>query len=417
LKKGYDRNYWAMVLEGTMFHGGIVVFSTGGVVALFVNTMTGSNTLIGLAVTLQGLCIILGQLISAPYVNTIRKLPQFLYKSMGVQRIIPLLIALPLFIGASGYISVIAFMVLFASFWFYDGVITLPWGEMCARALKPELRGHMMGIQATIGGALSLLVGLVIAWLLATPTLSDNDRFGLIFVLGSVLLLTSVIFIRLVKDPKPIIDIEKVSIKKFYSQIPFIIKKNKPLQLVLIARIPSYIGFAAISFVVVFGKNAIHLSDTQISWLVYAGIIGGILSGIILGEASRHYGNKAIILLSNFAVIVSLCMAVSMTYFQNLGYIWLFITCIIASFSANHWIGYFNYFIDIAPVEKRSEFQLIGQAVGIPFSFAGLIMGAIVDRFGYITMFIICVVFAIITVLLSLPLLSKNKVAELSATK
>ena len=400
-----------------MFHGGILVFSTGGVVALFVNTMTGSNTLIGLAVTLQGLCLILGHLISAPYVNTIRKLPQFLYKSMGIQRIIPLLIALPLFLGASAHVSVVAFMILFALFWFYDGIITLPWGEMCARALKPELRGHMMGVQATIGGAVALIVGLVIAWLLATPALDDNNRFGIIFTLGSALLLTTVIFIRLVRDPVPVKNPKKVDIKKFYTQIPYMIRHNRPLQQILIARIPSYIGFAAISFVVVYGKNALYLSDAQISWLVYAGIMGGIIGGFVLAEASRRFGNKAIILLCNFAVIVSLCMAVSMTYFQNLGYIWLFITCIIASFSANHWFGYFNYFIDIAPCEKRSEFQLVGQAVGIPFTFAGLIMGAIVDKYGYITMFIICGIFAILTVFISLPLLSKNKVAELSATK
>ena len=412
MKKGYGRNYWALVFEGTMFTGGIIALSTGGAVALFINTMTGSNTLIGLAVTLQALFLPIGQLIGAPYINTIRKLPEFVVKGMTIQRIIPLFIAIPLFFGVGNYGAVTIFMILFTLFWFVDGIISLAWGELCARAVKPELRGHMMGMMTTTGGVLSLIVGLLFAWLLATPILSDYNRFGFIFTLGSILLLLTVIGIKFVRDPNPIKKPEKLDVKKFYAQIPIIIRRSKPLQYILIARIPSYIGFAAVSFIVVFGKNALYISAAQVSWLVYAAIIGGIVSGVVLGEASRLYGNKSIVLICNIGVFIALCMAIVLSILPNLGYIWLFATVALASFTANNWFGYLNYFLDIAPVEDRSAYQLVGQLVGIPFSFAGLIMGVVVDRFGYVIMFIVCGVFAIITTFLSLKLLSKNKIAD-----
>lgn len=414
-KKGYGRNYWAMTFEGTLFHGGIITLSTGGAVALFINTMTGSNTLIGLAVTIQALFIIFGQLTGAPYVNTIRKLPEFLIKTMVIQRSIPLLMAIPLLFYVDDFLSVIIFMVLFALFWYVDGITMLPWGELCARVIKPKLRAHMMGMQLTIGGFLTLLVGLLLSWLLATPVLSDHYRFAFIFALGGIFLLSTVIFLHFVRDPSPITKPEKLNAKQFYLQIPSVVKQSKPLQHVLIARIPSYIGFASLSFVVVFGKNALYLSDAQVSWLVYAGIIGGIISGVLLGEASRRFGNKANVLLCNIILVIALCMAISLAFVPSLGYIWLFIACILASFAASNWVGYFNYFIDIAPTKKeRSAYQIIGQVIGIPFSFAGLMMGAIVDRFGYVTMFVICGIFAIISTLLSLRLLSRRKMSNLA---
>jgi MFS family permease len=331
---------------------------------------------------------------------------------MLVHRIIPFLIAIPLFLGVSGYSSVIIFLVLFAVFWFIDGVITLPWGELCARALKPELRGHMMGMQGTIGGVAAMLVGLLLTWLIATPLLNDEHRFAFIFSLASAILLMTAICIRLVRDPNPMRIPEKPDIRKFYAQIPSVLRKCMLLRYAIIARMPSYLGFAATSFLIVFGVGALDLSDLQVSLLVYSIIFGGIVGGITAAEASRRFGNRAVILLSNFCVVAAVCMAILLAFVPSLGYIWLFAICVLGSISLNNWIGYFNYFIDIAPVEDRSAYQLLGQAVGIPFSFAGLAMGAVVDRFGFVVMFVICGIFAVAAVLLSLKLLSKREVED-----
>jgi len=413
IKKGYGRNYWALVFEGAMFTGGIVALSTGGVIALFINVMTGSNTLIGLAVTLQALGLSVGHLLGAPYVNMIRRLPQYLFKVMLVQRSIPLIMAIPLFLSIGGYPVVYVFLTLFALFWTFDGIITLGWGELCARALKPDLRGHMMGMLTTMGCIFSLLVGLVVTWLLATPILDEYNRFAYIFVMGSAILMMTVLGIRLVNDPSPIKIPEKLDVKKYYKQIPSIIRNSKAMQHILVARIPSYIGFAALSFIIVFGVNTLDLSTVQGSWLVYAGIIGGIISGIVLGEASRRYGNKVNIILCNIFVIIVLTMSLLLVNIPGLGYIWLFATCILASIAGSNWFGYFNYFLDIATVKERSVYQLVGQLIGIPFSFAGILMGIVVDMYGYVVMFIISGMFAFISIIFSLRLLSKGKMEEL----
>ena len=415
MQKGFDRNYWALMMEGTMFTGGIVTLSTNGVVALFIYTMTESNTLLGLAVTLQALLFTFGQLLGAPYVSTIRKLPEFLCKVMATQRTIPLLMAIPLFFSAPRHWAIIIFLILFGSFWFIDGINTVPWGELCARALKPELRGHMMGMQITVGGVLALIVGLLITWLLATPTLDDYRRFGFIFILGGALLLTTAICIRVVRDPNPTIKPEEFNIKQFYAKIPSIIRHSEPLKYVIIARMPSYIGLASLSFLVLFGVSTLSLSDAQASWLVYANIIGGIIGGVLLAEASRRYGNKATILMCNFGVVIAMGMAILLSFNPGLGYVWLFVMCALGSLSAGSWFGYFNYFIDIAPNKERSAYQIIGQCIGIPFSFIGVLMGALIDIHGYVATFIICGIFAFITILMSLKLLSKQKVAALAA--
>jgi len=412
VKRGYDKNYWALTFEGIFFVAAVSIMASGGAVALFVDRMTDSIALVGLAVTIHPLFFLIGQLVIAPFVSAIKDIPNAMFKIMTL-RLLPLLMAIPLFFGAHPYFSVIVFFVLFAIFWFSDGLNTVPWGELSARAIKTEIRGQMMGMQVAGGSIMSLLLGLVLTWLLATPLLNDNYRFGLIFVLAGVVLIPALAFIKMVKDPKPIKNSEKPDVKKYYARFLPLIKNSLPLRHAIIARIPSYIGFSALTFAVVFGSHVLDLTESQISWLVYAQIIGGVLGGIILGEISRLFGNKPIIILSNTGTLITLIMCILLTAIPSLGYFWLVAICILASIWASNWLGYFNYFIDIAPKADRPAFQVIGNCIGIPFAFMGFAIGAIIDAWGYVAAFSIASFAALIAILLSLRLLSWRKIREL----
>ena len=85
-QKDYRRNYWALVFEGACFMGGVTLLATNGVVALFINTMTGSNTLIGLAVTLHLLFFNISQIFSAPFIRNIQNLPKFIFKANMIDK-------------------------------------------------------------------------------------------------------------------------------------------------------------------------------------------------------------------------------------------------------------------------------------------------------------------------------------------
>ena len=393
------------------------MLATSSVVALFIDTMTGSRALIGLAMTIQALLMPIGQIYTAPYVNTIRNLPRFMFKGMGYQRVIPLLMAIPLFLGMGEMTVVVIFLILFSAFWLWDGTLSMVWIELAARALKPDLRGHMMGMQLIIGGVISLLTGLLLAWLLATPLLTEHNRYGTIFVISSVLLLTSLIFIRMVKDPSPVTDPEKPTLRSYYAGIWDLLRNNAPLQHAIIARLPGFIGFAAITFVIVFGTDTLDITHAQVSGLVYSQIAGSIAGGFLLGETSRRIGNKAVIIMSNVGVVITLSMAVALAYFPALGYIWLLSLCAFASFWYNNWLGYLNYYVDIAPENKRPDYQIIGNAIGIPFSFAALVMGAIIDELGFVVVFAAAGAFAIAAIPLSFRLLSKKRLQELKNSR
>jgi len=411
--KSFDRNYWAFTLDGAAFMGGLSMMTSGGVVALFIDTMTGSKTLVGLAITFQILFLLIGQLIIAPQVGAIKNIPRFMVR-IALLRVLPLFITVPLFLGADGRLSVFIFLVFYGLFWLSDGFNTIPWGELCARALKPDLRGHMMGMHVALGGVLTLLTGLLLAWLLATPLLTDSQRFGVIFLTGGIILLSSVIFVRMLKDPSPITVPEKPGFRKYYSKLPALIKQSKPLQHAIISRIPGYIGFSTITFIVVFGRYVLEITNAQVSWLVYSQLIGTLIGGYILGEASRRFGNKTVIIMCNVGVLVTLGMAIALAYFPALGYIWLFSLCAFASIWMNQWLGYFNYFLDIAPRVNRPAYQVIGSCIGIPFSFIGYAIGATIDKWGYITAFIIGIIAAVVSILVSFKLLSKKSIKELN---
>ena len=410
IEKIYKRNFWALLVEATCFVGAAATMSTTGVVALFINAMTGSTVIVGLAITVQSLFMIAGQLTGAPFTRSIRRLPETLTKIMLAERFIPFFMALPLFLAVDGHWAVGIFLVFFGMFWFFEGSMAVPWAELCARAIKPDLRGYTIGMQVTAGGISSLLVGLLITWLLATPLLDVNYRFGVIFMTGGVLFLASLLGMRLIRDPNPIGVPEKPHIRKFYSQIPKVIRNSKHLQRVLLARLPAFIGFASLPFMLVFGSATLDLSDAQVSWLVYANIIGGLLCGISMGAVSRRFGNKPVIIMCNTGVLISLCMAILLTVYPVLGYTWLFLTCLLSSLSLSCWFGYFTYLIDIAPKVERPYFMVVDACIGIPFSFIGYAMGALINSYGYVPAFLLSAVFAIAAIILSTFLLSKHKI-------
>ena len=412
-KQGHDKNYWALALEGASFMGGISVMATSGSVALFINALTGSKALVGLAVTIQALFQLSGQLFVAPHTRSIRNLPGFLTKTILFQRIIPVLISIPLFLHFPSNWTITIFFILFIVFWILDGIVMLPWSEFVARALKPELRGQMMGLQITFGGIVSLATGLLLTWLLATPVLNDDYRYAMVFVLAGVVFLCSGIFLPMFKDPRPITAPEKQQMGQYYKRVPHVVKSNKVLQNVLFARIPAYVAFSAATFIVVFGASTLNLSDSQISWLVYASILGNLVGGVLLGEISKRVGSKAIIMLCDIGVLIALTMAISLVIFPSLGYLWLFITCALANMMQSNWLGYHTYFIDIAPERERSVFQVVGNCIGIPFSFVGYALGAVIDRWGFVVAFTIGIIAAVSAALLCLRLLSKEKVREL----
>ena len=412
-RKQFERNYWALTFEGVCFIGGISMLSTGGVIAVFIYTMTGSVALVGLGVTIQSLALLLGQLVIAPYMDSIRNLPGFLFKVM-LLRICPFLMALPLFLGVSPVLAAWIALFFFGLFWFFDGTTAVPWGELVSRTIKPELRGQMMGTQVALGGGISLLTGLLLTWLLATPRLTDHHRFAIIFTIGAIILLTALIFIRMVKDPSPIVSSKKPDIWKYYAGIPTLIRQHKHLRRAIVARIPGYIGFSTITFTVVFGSSVMDISDAQLSWLVYSQIVGTLIGGYVLGKVSRLFGNKPVILLCNLGVVVTLGMAITLATFPTLGYIWLIATCVFASIWFNNWLGYFNYFLDIAPRDKRPTFQVVGNCIGIPFSFIGYFIGFTIDRWGFVFAFVVGGIAAIVTMLVTLKLLSRKQINELA---
>ena len=404
------RNYWAMTFEGSTFIGGIAVMSTAGSVALFINLMTGSKTLVGLAVTIQSLLQLIGQLIVAPYVRSIRNLPKYLTKIVLAQRVLPILISIPLFIGVSNHWSVTIYFILISIFWFFDGLVMLPWSEFCARAIQAEKRGQMMGLQITVGGIVSLLTGLLLTWLLATPVLTDNHRFAFVFLLAGIVFSSSAIFLPMFRDPAPIKNPQKEPMGVYYKRVPTVVKNSKSLQGVLFARIPAYFAFSSATFIVVFGVSALSLSSIQTSWLVYANIVGNLIGGVLLGEISRRLGSKAIILLCNLGVIIALGMAISLALFPTLGYAWLFATCALASMMQSNWLGYHTYFLDISPAHERSVFQVVGNSIGIPFSLVGYLIGAIVDRWGFVSAFALGVTAGVLAVILGTRLQSKRAI-------
>jgi hypothetical protein len=97
----YKNNYLLLVLEGSFFMGGIGFLSSSTVIPVFIDMMTHSKQLVGLALTLGTFFQYFGRLIVGPFMPHVKNHARFSTIVMFVCRPQTVLPAILIFTGKS----------------------------------------------------------------------------------------------------------------------------------------------------------------------------------------------------------------------------------------------------------------------------------------------------------------------------
>ncbi|MGI6704755.1 MAG: MFS transporter [Clostridia bacterium] len=400
------RNFISLTLEGTFFLTALAFLDANAVVPVFIDTFTGSLQLAGLATTLRTALSMLTQLLSGPYVPKIKNVPAYILWIMFLFRPLPFIMVPVLLGNLNPFLTVGIFLAIYGLFWASDGLVVIPWSDLLGRTIPANKRGKLMGYQQVTGGIAALGAGFLIKMILAHPNLENLVKYAIIFSGAGVSLMISSIMMSFARDLPRKLSKEKVSFKRYFSQMPHYLLKNRDFaSLTVIRIIYSFIGMVS-PFIILFGKSAFQLSPSQVSNLIYIQIIGNLLGGLLWGTVSHRWGNKYVILIAQLIGAFIPILAFTSLIFNGLilPIFFLWPMTLLTGINMGSWMGFLNYTIDIVKEEERPIYLVLGNLTTFPLTFLPYLAGSIADRWGFLPLFLISLLAAAAGTVLSMRL-------------
>jgi MFS family permease len=200
----YRRNFVAFLVDYVCFGVAFNFFSPTSVLPAFVGRLTTSAPLVGMVSTVFRGSWMLPQLAVARLVNDKpRKKPYMLTGVAG--RGVFWVIGLALWAGLARHPS--AFLLLFfvsiALFSIGDGVSSVAWFDLVARAIPPKKRARLFGLGQIISGVFGIGAGALMGLILDSPRFAFPNDYALIFGLAGVVFIPSFFALFAIREPAP----------------------------------------------------------------------------------------------------------------------------------------------------------------------------------------------------------------------
>lgn len=390
----YKRNFWLLVMEGTFFLGALSFFNSNTVIPVFIDEVTGSKMLVGLTLTLSSFFMYFGRLLIGPFIPKIRNHARFSSIIMFLSR--PLLLLPALFIFSGHYLeSVIALIVCVAIMWICDGIVVPSWSEVFANTVDNSRHGRLLGLQMLFGGVAAIGAGTLINIFLNNPDYDMIFSFGWIFLIGSILAVLSCLSMSLCRNAPQQYCNDKINILEYFRRLPEYLKLEKDYSRMMMVQFILLFAAMCTPFIILFADDALALPQSTIAFLILAQTIGMPVGGWMWGQICDRLGVHNAIKLAGFNIILVCALPLSALLFKDISPVFIFApTLFIAGIGNGIWSCYFIYTVQVVRPESRASCLVLSSLITLPASFGGYIAGSITDAFGFVTLFIICIILA-----------------------
>ncbi len=383
------RNFAALTLEGAFFVIGTAFIDVNAVIPVFIFTYMHSLKLAGLAATINLAASIVAQTLIGPYVRSIRRMPFYITLLMFIFRPLTLLMIPVLFSGLSDAWNVAVFLFLYSLLFFGDGLVVVAWTDLLGRTILPENRGKVFGYQQLLGGIGALAAGFLIKYLLENQTLTNDQRYAIIFSGAAVSLLVSAVAMSFSRDLPRIPATRPARNWHYYAQFPACLRRHPEFRRVAVIRILSGIAAMIAPLMILYGQGIFGLDAAQISTLVYIQIIGGLVGGLFWSQISSRLGNKAVIRAAQVTGLAIPAYALVCLLFRQTDQAWylLWPLILVNGMYMGSWVGFLNYTIDIVEEEERTVYLLLSNLITFPLSILSFLAGIFADWIGFLPLF------------------------------
>ncbi len=343
-------NATAFIVDYGSFGVAFAFVSLSSVMPAFIRLLTEAAPLVGLATTIFNAGWTLPQLAMARLVrDRPRKKPYVLAGLAG--RVSPFIIALALWAGlAERPAAMLA--VLFVGLGVFavsDGVASLPWYDILARAIPVNRRGRVIGAAQAMIGLGGTAVGGLVSLILAR--LPFPHSYALLFALWGLVLIPSTVALILLREPPPADSPERAAREPGRPWLRPLLA-DRTFLLLMACRIVTSMAGLATPFYVIHARAVLGLPESVIGTFIIAQTLTGVVGSLVLGVISERWGPHTVIRIGGVAAVAGPLFALAAHLSGGIlgpAYPFVFVTVGLAYNTAV--LGFSNYTLEIAPPE------------------------------------------------------------------
>lgn len=364
----YRHNFAFFLVDYICFGIAFTFVSLNSVVPALVGRLTTSAPLIGLVSTIFSGGWLLPQLVVANLINDKpRKKPYMVAALSG--RVTMLIVALALWGGLGEYpgAMLVLLFVCLGLFATTDGIASVSWFDIMARAIPVQRRGRLVGIGQFISGLAGIGVGALVGLILKYRPFPDN--FALLFALAGIALVPSTAALAMIKEPPPVERNEPSAGERKVKWLHILTSDVLFIRFMLARLLVGMLGLAA-PFYVLHAEQVLHLPNSLIGGFVAAQTLAGTIASVGMGLISERWGTQAVASLAGIAATAGPLFALAA---HQVGTGWLvngytFVFMMLGVVNSAWMLGFTNYLLEIAPEEIRPTY------VGLSNTIAGAVM-------------------------------------------
>ena len=392
-RKHLRYNVTVGMIDGGLFGIALGFGSFGTILPLFVASMTGSATLIGLVPAIHTAGWLLPQLFTASYTSRLRRYKRTVLLSTIHERIPYLGFAIvALLLPRIGLQNGLLLTFLLLTWQGLGGGFTAnPWTSMISKIIPPENRGTFFGTQAAVANLFISGAAIIAGYVLNGYESPVN--FAICFFIAVVFFTFSWIALAFTREPS---DFDKVIEKNpipFWHGASAIIKRDTNFNWFLVARTLSQFATMGFAFYIVYALRRFQMDEVTAGFLTATLTISQTVANASMGWLGDKFGHRPMLILGAVAAMLSSLLA----WFAS-SLVWFFPIFILSGLAnVSIWTNGMTMATTFSDEKERPFYIGLAQTLTAPATIiAPLIGGWIADTQGFVVTFAISTVLSLI---------------------
>ncbi len=393
------RNFTLSTVNGTLFRAGFEYINAFTVLSVFIHTLTGSVALAGLSQFFQSFFSQLGRVINAPRIHTIKKQPIFMGNLNLIARLGWFFLALMMFLDVGKNVLIPTMFIIIAVSWFCGGMMWPVFEDHFARTILPRRRSELLGAREFWGGVAAFIGSFVVKQVLGSH-MQFNNKYGLLFLLGFVFLISSGFTFYSMRDINHSVDSNPMPLSAIFKNIRSILSEDKNYRWYLLMRTIWIVTDSALLLSLIAVKEVGNLDDMVVSYLLIAQIIGRIGGGVLWGKVAKISGSRNAIITVQILNIIAAAAMIAVVGSSNVStLVYIIVSFAVGVITPGVMLN-FVYFSETTHMKKRPVFMTVEGIISMPLAFVSYLFGKLSESVGFVPIYSIliagaCMIFAI----------------------
>lgn len=390
------RNTILLGIDYVTFGGGLALLGPTTILPTLVRLLGGSAIVVGSLGTIMSGGWLLPQLFAGRYVANRPLVKKYILVPACLSRaclalLVPTLLWLA---GRAPALALSALLLAYLGFAVGDALASVGWLELLGKTVAIERRGRFIGTAQVVGGLLAVGAGVLVREILARPGPFLANHLLLITLAVATFLLGTAATAMVHEPPGVVRSEARLSWREYFPLLGSIVRSDARFVWLIAVRWLSGLSDMASGFYVLFAADRLGIPGEMAGLFISAGVVGGMLSGLILGPLADRKGCDTVI-----KVVMALrCSCPTLALAAPLVAAWqphlalgafVLIFAITGMANGAHMVGFINFLLAIAPPGDRSSYIALANTLGGLLTAAPLAAGWLVQIASYETLFVV----------------------------